>query len=113
MISSPISIEKMYPPVSVALLLSDKWQRRFREYFLDSREFDIDSFQTSNRFERPHRNCISVCLFKQNANNRIPKEFAVNEDVWYSKYWNGLLNLAREIKHFPEWKLRIYVENDL
>jgi hypothetical protein len=113
MIGNPTSIEKMYPRVPVMLLVSDEVQRRFCKYFLETGEFQTDPFQVYARTERPHKRCVSVSLFKRNADNRVPNEFPLNEAAWNSKYWNGLLNVASEMAHFPKWKLRIYVERGL
>jgi hypothetical protein len=111
--ANPLSIEEMYPRVPVESLLSAEWQQRFREYFLDSRELVDDPFHFVKLTERPHRKCVSVCLFHQSADNRYPGEFPIDEENWRRKYWNGLLDLVQEMTSFPEWKLRIYVERDL
>jgi hypothetical protein len=104
------SIEEMYPAVPVELLVSEAWQQRFQEYFLDTQEFPVDPFEIQEKTARPHKKCISVCLFKQNVNNRVPNEFPVNEQTWKSKYWAGLLGVVADLAYFPDWKLRIYVE---
>jgi Methyltransferase domain len=109
----PISIQEMYPRVPVELLVSAEWQQRFREQFLASGELDADPFQVREHTDRPHRKCVSVCLFKQSADNRVPHEFPLDEDVWRRKYWDGLLSLVGEMGSFPEWKLRVYLERDL
>ncbi|MCX7421412.1 MAG: FkbM family methyltransferase [Planctomycetia bacterium] len=111
--SNPKSIQEMYPQVPVEMLVSDEWQQRFKEYFLDSGEFNADPFEVVEFTERPHKKCVSVCLFKQNVNNRSPNEFPFDENYWCSKYWKGLLGVIDEMHDFPEWKLRIYVEKDL
>ena len=109
----PATIEQMYLPISVSLLVSEVWQQRFRDYFLESGELSADPFAVAERIERPQHKCVSVCIFKQNVNNRIPSEFSIDETAWCSKYWNGLVNLAQEMRLLPEWKLRVYVENQL
>lgn len=113
MTGPPASIEEMYPPVPVALVVADEWQRRFREYFLDSGEFDADPFEVAEHTVRPHRKCVSVCLFKRCADNRVPNEFPVNEEYWRRKYWDGLQGVVGEMPGFPDWKLRVYVEKAL
>ncbi len=113
MLEIPFSIEAMYPPVPVESLVSAVWQRRFREYFLASGELTADPFQVSRLTERPQRKCVSVCLFKQNSDNRVPHEFPLDEERWRRKYWDGLLNVVQEMACLPEWKLRVYVERDL
>jgi hypothetical protein len=113
MLANLLSIEEMYPRVPVELLVSAEWQRRFREYFLASGELTADPFQVLKLTERPHKKCVSICLFKQSADNRIPNEFPLDEECWQQKYWIGLLNLVKEMTCFPEWKLRTYVERDL
>lgn len=113
MSATPASIQDMYPPVPVSLLVSDEWQRRFDEYFVQSGEFESDPFQVVERIERSHRKCVSVSLFKQSVDNRVPQEFPVNEGAWRAKYWNGLMRVAAEMPLLPDWKLRIYVERDL
>ena len=112
-VAGPETIESMYPPVPVELLTSDDMQERFTRYFLDSAELAADPFEVTTRTARPHRKCVSVCLFKQNADNRLPNERPVRDDLWRAKYWDGLLALAGEMPHFPEWKLRVYVEDQL
>jgi hypothetical protein len=109
----PRSIEKMYPRVPVEMLVADEWQRRFDEYFLESRELDSDPFQVATHTDRRQRKCVSVCVFKQNVNNQFPGQFPVDEEHWQRKYWAGLLGVVRDMACFPEWKLRIYVEYDL
>ena len=113
MIAYPASIEQMYPQIPVALLLSDEWQQRFRQYFLESGEFDDDPFHVLAHTERPHKKCVSVCLFNQNADNRVRNEFPVNENLWHVKYWEGLLKVVGEMESFPAWKLRVYIERVL
>src|SRR4051812_43665356 len=113
MSATPRSIEEMYPPVPVEMLAGDEWQRRFTEYFLDSGEFDADPFEDATHTDRPHRKCVSVCLFKKSVDNRFPHQFPVREEYWEQKYWNGLLEVVRDMASFPEWKLRIYLERDL
>jgi hypothetical protein len=106
----PASIEEMYPPVPVSMLVSDEWQRRFREYFLDTGEFECDPFEVSSRTERPQKKCFSVSLFRQSVDNQFPGQFPVDEARWREKYWGGLCSIVGEMNLFPEWKLRIYVE---
>jgi hypothetical protein len=113
MLADLLSIEEMYPRVPVELLVSAEWQQRFREYFLASGELTADPFQVLKLTDRPHRKCVSVCLFKQSVDNRAPHEFPLDEERWQQKYWNGLLNVVQEMTCFPEWKLRVYVERDL
>ena len=107
------SIEAMYPPVPVALLVSDEWQARFREYFIESGELGADPFEVAGRTTRPERNCIAVSLFKRHAGNRRRDEFAVDERYWRTKYWDGILGVVREITDFPGWKIRVYLEPEL
>lgn len=109
----PTSIEAMYPRVPVSLLVSDEWQRRFREYFLDSGEFATDPFEVSTRTARPQRKCFSVCLFRQSVDNQFPGQFPIDETRWRAKYWDGLRGIVGEMDRFPDWKLRIHAEAQL
>ena len=110
---SPQSIDEMYPRVPVELLVSSQWQQKFEDLFLSSGEFDADLFEIETRTIRPQRKCISVSVFKQNVNNRFPGEFAVDEENWRSKYWNGLKRVIDEMPGWREWKIRIHIERDL
>ena len=105
-------METMYPHVPAETLVGALWQRRFREYFLDSGEFCDDPFAVGEHTVRPERKCVAVCLFKQNVDNRSPHEFPVNPH-WLARYWIGLQNVVDQLHSFPDWKLRIYVERDL
>ena len=84
-----------------------------QEYSFESGVFTDDPFDFEEGILRPQENCVSASLFKQNANNRYKNEFEVDEAGWHSKYWLGLEMIAKEIRHFPEWKLRLYVESQL
>lgn len=106
-------ITQAYPPVAVDLLVSPEWQRRFAEYFLESREFSADPFEFDICIARSQRRCISVSLFRRHPDNRVPDEFPVDETAWRTKYWEGLCALTRDLAAWPDWKLRIYVERSL
>jgi hypothetical protein len=112
-LASRLKIEEMYPRVPAEMLVGGLWQQRFREYFLDSGEFSNDPFEVGERTCRPQRKCVSVCLFRQNVDNRVPHELPVDARVWHTKYWIGLQNVVQQMQLLPEWKLRIYVERDL
>lgn len=109
----PGSIEEMYPPVPVSLLVAAEWQQRFVDYFLTSGELPADPFEFANVLERPQRKCVAVSLFRQWVDNRRPHEFPVDEERWRVKYWNNLLGIVAEMPQLPDWKLRIYVEHSL
>ena len=110
---APLTMEEMYPHVPAETLVGAAWQKRFREYFLDSGEFSDDPFAVGERTHRPQRKCIAVCLFRQNVDNRSPHEFPVHPPTWHTRYWVGLQNVVQQMQHFPEWKLRIFVEREL
>ncbi len=103
----------MYPAVPVSLLVSKEAQQEFKRFFRDSGELATDPFQIDSHTERSHKKCVSVCLFKQNINNRSLNEFPIDGALWNRKYWHGLLDLVGEMRHFHDWKLRIYVERNL
>lgn len=107
------SIEQMYPPVPASLLVSKEWQDQFHKYFVESGELEADPFKIVTHTTRHHNMCVSVCLFKQSPENRIPNEYPVDEGKWEAKYWKGLMERVAEMKDFPGWKLRIYVEKNL
>jgi hypothetical protein len=107
---APTSIEAMYPPVPVSLLVSELWQTRFREYFRNSGELEADPFEVVESQHRPQTKCISVCLFKKNVDNRKKNEYSLDENYWRTKYWGGLLGVIREMRFFRDWKLRIYTD---
>lgn len=72
-------------------------------------------------FLRPDlRKCVSVCLFKQNVTNKYPNEFSVDDANWYKKYLLNLQVLIRDFHRWAtttdcgkEWKMRVYLENQL
>jgi Mannosyltransferase putative len=108
-----LNFASMFTPVPVSKILSDEWQDRFLQYFMESGEFDQDPFEFDPEITRPQSNCVSVCLFRKNSNNRHRDEFPVEESGWTQKYWNGLQGRIDEMSRLPDWKLRIYVEPDL
>lgn len=111
--TSPNSIEEMYPPVDVKELITDDSQQDFERLFIDSGVFADDPFEVCDAICRPHENCISASLFKQNPNNRRRNEFEVDDVQWTQKYWQRLERLTDELWQFPGWKLRLHVENQL
>jgi hypothetical protein len=101
MTDGPTSIEAMYPPVPVCLLVADEWQRRFRESFLDTGDLECDPFEVAALTTRPQGKCFSVSLFRQNVDNQFPGQFPVDEDRRREKYWEGLRRVVGEMDRFP------------
>lgn len=62
---------------------------------------------------RPEKKCISVCLFRQNVDNKTPNEHTVDQERWRNKYYNNLLRLLRDFHNsaqLSDWKIRLYLE---
>ena len=107
----------------------DKMYRILDEYFLnkdnkltEEEKKEIEKyFEVEKIFDEiPEKNrCISCSLFCQNSNNRYKNEqpapnFHDKNSNWYKKYYSSLKNMIQDKNTiFPDYKIRLYLENQL
>lgn len=111
--SKPGCITQMYPPVSVDTLCSEDLQDAFQEAFIESGELTCDPYEYDIDRLRPHTRCISASLFKCHPDNTSENESDVDDAKWREKYWQALHARVAELRSWPDWKLRLYVEPKL
>lgn len=103
---------------------------QYLDFFVNNKIDDINNKKKyiSSLFEieniiRPcsQTNCISICLFCQNVDNKEVRiecsdNYLNKSSKWYTKYYKSLINFIKkfnESKYYNEFKIRIYLENQL